>query len=100
MNDEGTIAGWYTSPEVVPYGFIRTPDGKFISLSAPKAGTGAYLNQGTVPYTINNLGVVGGQYEDANNVFMASYVIRTTTMKLSMRREPIKRLIPATVLKF
>jgi hypothetical protein len=69
MNDEGTIVGSYIDPNVVPHGFIRTPDGRVISFDTPNAGIGPNLFQGTVPYTINDFGVVAGQYEDANNVY-------------------------------
>ncbi len=69
MNDEGTITGFYVDDKVVPHGFLRTADGKYTTFEAPNAGTAPYLNQGTVAYTINNCGEVGGQYEDADNVF-------------------------------
>lgn len=69
INDEGTIVGSYLTADIVPHGFIRTPDGHFITFEAPKAGIGAGLNQGTVPATINDFGVVAGQYEDANDVY-------------------------------
>jgi hypothetical protein len=69
MNDEGTIVGDYLDPNIVPHGFIRTPDGKFITFDAPNAGIGAGLDQGTVPQTINDFGVIAGQYEDDRNVY-------------------------------
>ena len=68
-NAEGTIVGSYTDANVVPHGFLRTPDGHFISFDAPGAGLGANLNQGTVAYSINDLGVIAGQFEDPNNIF-------------------------------
>lgn len=69
MNDKGTIVGFYTDDKVVPHAFIRSADGKYTSFEAPKAGIGAYLNQGTVPYSINERGEIVGQYEDASNVY-------------------------------
>ncbi len=69
MNDSGTVVGFYTDDNVLPHGFIRTADGKYTSFEAPDAGTAPYLVQGTLPYTINNVGVIAGQYEDANNVY-------------------------------
>ncbi len=68
-NDEGTVVGSYTDEFVVPHGFIRKRDAHIISFDAPGAGLGSYLNQGTVPYSINAFGVIAGQYEDSNNVF-------------------------------
>src|SRR5580704_9787706 len=68
-NAEGTIVGSYTDANVVPHGFLRTPDGHIISFDAPGAGLGANLNQGTVAYSINDLGVIAGQFQDASYVF-------------------------------
>src|SRR5580692_3742011 len=68
-NDEGAIVGYYVDSNVVPHGFLRTPDGKLKSFDAPGAGLGAGLNQGTVAYTLNDLGLVVGQFEDDNYVF-------------------------------
>src|ERR1700733_9666286 len=68
-NSEGVIVGSYTDKNVVPHGFLRTVDGHIISFDAPGAGLGADLDQGTVAYSINDLGVIAGQFEDNNNVF-------------------------------
>ena len=68
-NSEGAIVGSYTDKNVVPHGFLRTVDGNIISFDAPGAGLGAGLDQGTVAYSINDLGVIAGQFEDNNNVF-------------------------------
>jgi hypothetical protein len=68
-NVEGVIVGSYTDANVVPHGFLRTPDGNITSFDAPGAGLGANLDEGTVAYTINDLGVVVGQFEDPSEVF-------------------------------
>jgi hypothetical protein len=70
-NAEGAIVGFYTDENVVPHGFLRTPDGQFVSFDAPGAGLGAGLDQGTVAISINDLGVIAGQFEDDTNVFHA-----------------------------
>ena len=70
-NDEGTVIGYYTDEYVVPHGFVRTRDGHFTSFDAPGAGLGSYLDQGTVPVSINDRGVIAGQYEDPNDVYHA-----------------------------
>ena len=70
-NDEGAVVGFYTDGNVVPHGFLRTPAGKFVSFDAPGAGLGEGLDQGTVAYSINDLGVIAGQFEDPFNNFHA-----------------------------
>jgi len=68
-NDLGAIVGFYTDSEIVPHGFLRTPDGNFVSFDAPGAGLGAGLNEGTVAYAINDLGVIAGQFQDSSYVY-------------------------------
>jgi hypothetical protein len=68
-NDLGVIVGEYTDANIVPHGFLRTPDGQLTSFDAPGAGLGYGLNQGTFPYAINDLGVIAGQFQDSNYVF-------------------------------
>jgi hypothetical protein len=68
-NDWGVSVGVYTDMNVVPHGFIRALDGKITSFDAPGAGLGEGLDQGTEAFSINDLGVIAGQFEDPNNVF-------------------------------
>jgi hypothetical protein len=68
-NDLGVSVGVYTDMNVVPHGFIRTADGKISSFDAPGAGLGAGLDQGTFPYSVNDFGVIAGQFEDPSDVF-------------------------------
>jgi hypothetical protein len=68
-NNLGVTVGSYTDANVVPHGFLRTSDGYILSFDAPGAGLGANLNQGTVALSINDLGVIAGQFEDPNNIF-------------------------------
>jgi hypothetical protein len=67
-NDLGVIVGFYTDKNIVPHGFLRTPNGRITSFEAPGAGLGYGLNEGTVAYSINDLGVIAGQYQDSNYV--------------------------------
>jgi hypothetical protein len=74
INDFGAIAGDYrvcsadlSSCRV--HGFIRTPNGKYITFDAPGAGPDGYAGGGTYPQGINNLGEVSGYYGDANSVY-------------------------------
>jgi hypothetical protein len=68
-NAEGAIVGYYTDPNVVPHGFVRSPDGHILSFDAPGADLGADLNQGTAAYSINDWGLIAGEFEDSSNVF-------------------------------
>ena len=68
-NHRGQIVGFYTDTNIVPHGFLRTPEGHIISFDAPGAGLGFDLNQGTVAYSINDSGVIAGQYQDSNYLF-------------------------------
>src|ERR1022692_423721 len=68
-NAEGVVVGFYTDTNVVPHAFLRTPNGQYISFDAPGAGLGAGLDQGTVAYSINDLGVIAGQFEDSSYVY-------------------------------
>jgi hypothetical protein len=70
-NAEGTVVGTFTDEYVVPHGFLRSPDGNFVVFDAPGAGLGHDLAEGTVPYSINDFGVIAGQYEDANLLYHA-----------------------------
>jgi len=69
INDWGVVVGSYTDTDVVPHGFLRFPDGEFLSFDAPGAGLGQDLDEGTVPYAINDWGDVTGQYQDPNLLF-------------------------------
>jgi hypothetical protein len=68
-NALGEITGYYVDPSIVPHGFLRKADGRLITFNAPGAGLGAGLDQGTVPESINDLGVIAGQFQDSNYVF-------------------------------
>jgi len=68
-NSWGEVTGSFTDAKAVPHGFIRYPDGKFTAFDAPGAGLGDYLDQGTVPYSINDAGVITGQFEDSSLTF-------------------------------
>jgi hypothetical protein len=67
-NDLGAIVGFYTDTIIVQHGFLRTPDGKISSFDAPGAGSGSGLSQGTVAYSINDLGVIAGELQDSSYV--------------------------------
>src|ERR1700722_1160373 len=68
-NTRGEIVGSYTDANVVPHGFVRAVDGKITSFDAPGAGLGPGLDQGTIAQSINDSGVIAGQFQDPNGVF-------------------------------
>jgi hypothetical protein len=68
-NDLGVVVGYYTDAHVVPHGFLRAPNGDVVSFEAPGAGLGHGLDQGTVAYSINDLGVIAGQLQDSSYVY-------------------------------
>ena len=68
-NAEGVIVGSYTDANIVQRGFLRTPNGQIIPFDAPGAGLGVGLDQGTLAYSINDLGVIAGQFQDSSYEF-------------------------------
>lgn len=74
-NAAGAVTGYYTDPNIVPHGFLRAPNGHISSFDAPGAGLGHNLNQGTAAYSINDWGLIAGQFEDSSNIYQASCVI-------------------------
>jgi hypothetical protein len=66
LNDNDDLAGDYGTPILPWVGFIRNAAGKMIFIREPKAATGR--DQGTQIRSINNSGVVAGQYFDSNNL--------------------------------
>ena len=72
LNDWGAITGVYFDANGVGHGFLRTPDGEVGSFDAPGAANvtpqAPWYWMGTLPYSINDEGVITGYYIDANNV--------------------------------
>ena len=66
INVWGAITGSYQGADTVYHGFLRSPEGKFTTFEAPGADTTAGSFNGTAPTSINDLGVVTGNYDDAN----------------------------------
>ena len=68
LNDLGAITGYYLDANNVYHGYLRSPDGKFLTFDAPSADLTANDFNGTFPVSINDWGVVTGYYVDKNNV--------------------------------
>ena len=68
LNDLGAITGSYLDANNVTHGYVRGPDGKFVTFDAPGADLTANDFNGTFPVSINDWGVVTGYYIDKNNV--------------------------------
>lgn len=61
LNDEGLITGSYQDSNFVQHGYLRTPEGAFVTIDPP----GSVATQ---PEGINDSGTIVGYYVDANNV--------------------------------
>lgn len=66
INDNGQIAGYFKTPDLVWHGFVRDPNGAYTVLDAPQAGTGR--EQGTFANAIGGTGVISGRYIDSLGV--------------------------------
>jgi hypothetical protein len=62
INLEWAIVGFYYDDSNLAHGFLRTPDGRFITIDDPNAGTD--FRQGTFALNMNALGVIAGSYWD------------------------------------
>jgi hypothetical protein len=66
INAEGVVVGYYFSAANVCHGFLRYPDGKYLSFDAPGADTTPNDNSGTFPTAISALGEVTGYFIDVS----------------------------------
>ena len=66
LNSWGAVTGLYQKVDEVLHGFIREPDGGYVEVDDPSAGTGAF--QGTWPTSINDNGDIAGFYFDSSNI--------------------------------
>jgi hypothetical protein len=65
LSSWGAVTGAYQKVDEVIHGFIREPNGCFIEVDDPNAGTAAF--QGTLAANINDNGEVAGFYFDSSN---------------------------------
>ena len=70
INDSGAVVGIYRDANLVRHGYLRQPDGTFVSFDDPDAAQlpVSATDDGTEPRSINANGVVVGFYADANGV--------------------------------
>jgi hypothetical protein len=68
INQWGAIVGTYVDANNVAHGFVRSPEGRFISFEAPGADTTANSYNGTWAQGINDLGEIAGYYADATGL--------------------------------
>jgi len=64
MNQSGAIAGTYLDADNVFHGFLRNPEGAFITLDAPGADTTPNAYNGTLAQNINDKGTIAGLFYD------------------------------------
>jgi hypothetical protein len=69
LNDWGVITGSYWDSNDVQHGYLRTPEGTFVTVDPPGS-------QATQPESINDSGAVAGYYLDANGVFRGFLLAR------------------------
>jgi hypothetical protein len=62
LNDWGAITGIYIDANFVYHGYLRSPEGKIVTVDPVGSTT-------TVPDGINDFGAITGYYIDANNVY-------------------------------
>jgi len=67
LNSRGAVTGSYQMADGLLHGFIREPDGSYIEVDDPAAGTAAGQG-GTWSFNINDRGEVAGFYYDSSNV--------------------------------
>jgi len=67
---DGAIVGTYGDASLVRHGYVREPDGSFVTLDDPDAAALTYstTNLGTTPVSINAAGVVAGRFTDAAGI--------------------------------
>jgi hypothetical protein len=68
INDSGVVVGEYRDANLVRHGYLRDPDGTFVSFDDPNAAQLplSEVNTGTTPRRMNASGAVTGYYSDSN----------------------------------
>jgi uncharacterized membrane protein len=72
LNASGAIAGTYTDANNVSHGFLRSPNGTFLTFDNPASGTDAYQGTGCsadCPVSLNDWGAITGIYIDGDFVY-------------------------------
>lgn len=67
-NDRGATTGNYIDSNNVSHGFLRSPEGEFITFDAPGARSAAGSFDGTFPSSINNGGTITGNFIDSKDL--------------------------------
>ena len=68
INVLGAITGSYLDAKDIYHGFVRTPGGHITQFDVPGAGAVLGSYEGTLPASINALGVIAGYFYDASYV--------------------------------
>jgi hypothetical protein len=69
INDSGVIVGSYLDSNANSHGFVCTaPCSTITTFNISGAGSGAHVDQGTFPFSINASGVITGHYTDGSNL--------------------------------
>ena len=92
LNDFGAITGIYIDANFVFHGYLRSPEGRFVTVD-PAARSTLSLS------SINDSGSITGQYVDANNVWHGFYdSLRRAARSVSLgsRGESLQSVRPLT----
>jgi len=65
LNNWGAVTGYYVDATNTYRGFVRQPDGKITAFDGPNLIKGGFW--GTIPESIDDLGVIGGYYHYVND---------------------------------
>jgi hypothetical protein len=68
LNDIGAVTATYLDASNVYHGFLRSPQGAFMTFEAPGADTTPGNYSGTFPVSINQSGAITGFYTDSSYV--------------------------------
>jgi hypothetical protein len=69
LNDLGAVTGSYLDANNVFHGYVRSPEGRFVTFDAPGADMNPGDFNGTFPVSINDAGMISGYYIDSTNTF-------------------------------
>src|ERR1700683_287256 len=69
LNQLGEVVGYYVDSNFLNHGFLRQTNGTLVSFDAPGAGDAQFAGEGTIVTSVNDFGVIAGEYLDANQVF-------------------------------
>lgn len=71
IDSQGDAVGSYQDGNVEQHGYLRTPQGNFVTIDAPHVAPSPGLNEGTVADATDDAGTIAGYYESSDLVYHA-----------------------------